>query len=100
MFLLNYAGIVPVSPSSAELKRMQFPRNTGKSLPKYQLLKKSYVKALDKIASLTNTPVIDIEALFDTPESRKVFTDSVHFNVEGAEVIGSKVTEAILPCVK
>ena len=83
-----------------ELARMHFPRNTGKSLEKYKILKGSYDKALSKISTDTNVPIIDIESLFESPERREVFTDSMHFNKNGAEVIGSFVSDQILPQIK
>ena len=100
VYLLNYAGLVTDSPTEKELARMHFPRNTGKSLEKYKILKGSYDKALSKISTDTNVPIIDIESLFESPERREVFTDSMHFNKNGAEVIGSFVSDQILPQIK
>ena len=96
VFLLNYAGLVSsASPTEDELARMHFPRNIGKSLPKYRLLKASYDRALQTVSENTRTPIIDIESLFSTPEQRKVFHDSMHFNRNGSEQIGRRVCDEI-----
>jgi hypothetical protein len=71
----------------------------GKRLAKYLALKASYEKALAKVASETGTPFIDIASLFDTPEARRVFTDSAHFTVEGGERIAAKVASEIGPYI-
>lgn len=98
--ILNYAGVVVESPTPDEQRRMHFPRGMGKRLCKYLALKGAYLKAIDTVASQTDTAVIDIASFFTDPKSRRVFTDSMHFNEQGAEMIGSIVAEAILDDIR
>jgi lysophospholipase L1-like esterase len=100
VFVIRYASLLTDSPSDEELARMHFPRGVGKSLPKYRLLLSAYTKALDQIASQTQTPVIDIAPLFTTTESRTVFTDTMHFDERGAEMIAQRVMAEILPHIR
>jgi lysophospholipase L1-like esterase len=100
VFALNYASLLSGTPNDDELARMHFPRGAGKSLSKYRLLLASYDKALTKATAQTQTPIIDIASKFPTAESRQVFTDTMHFNEAGAEVIAQRVMEEILPHIR
>lgn len=98
--LLNFASIVTENPTEDEQRRMHFPRGMGRKLRKFLLLKKAYEKALHNVADRTATPIIDIESIFPDPASRAVFTDAMHFTVDGAERIGKQVGQAVSPLIK
>lgn len=100
VLLLNFACLLSPDPTEDEQRRIHFPRGMGRKLQKYLLLKQGYEKALHRIAEKTGTPIIDIEALFPDAASRQVFTDAMHFNVEGAEKIAGKVAQQVAPLIK
>lgn len=100
VFLLNYASILNEAPTPEEQRRIHFPRGMGKKLAKYLALKMSYEAALHKVASETGTPIIDIESIFRDPESRKVFSDAMHFEAEGADRIADRVATEVAPLIK
>jgi len=98
--LLNFAGIVRESPTADEQRRMHFPRGMGRRLQKYLLLIHAYDSALLKVAAETGTPILDIASLFDDPEKRRVFTDSLHFTAEGSAVIARYIAETLKTDIK
>ncbi|MEX0641316.1 MAG: GDSL-type esterase/lipase family protein [Pirellulales bacterium] len=100
VLLLNFASLISDAPTESELARMHFPRGMGKSLPKYRLLIAAYSTALGKVARETQTPIVDIASLFDTPERREVFRDTAHYRVAGAERIADRVFQALKPIVE
>jgi lysophospholipase L1-like esterase len=100
VYMCNYAGLVNENPTADEQARLHFPRGMGRQLQKYLLLKRSYETALANISRQTGVPIIDIAAVFDTPEKRKTFTDAAHFLEEGSKLIASKVADVISPSIK
>lgn len=100
VFLVNLGCLVNESPTEDEQRRMHFPRGMGRRLAKYLVLIETYRTALKKVARKTGATIIDIESLFSTAESRKVFNDSVHFNAEGAEMVAARVAETVLPHIR
>jgi lysophospholipase L1-like esterase len=99
VLLLNFATLINDSPTEDELARMHFPRGMGKSLPKAQMLMNAYRTALAKVSQQTQTPIVDIAALFPTPKERVDFTDSGHFNVAAAKRIADRVFQDLKPIV-
>jgi lysophospholipase L1-like esterase len=95
VLLLNFASLISDDPTAEELARMHFPRGMRKSLPKYRLLMAAYLSALEKVARETDTTLVDIAAAFDTPERRKTFSDSVHYDRDGSERIAALVADAL-----
>jgi lysophospholipase L1-like esterase len=97
VFLLNYAGLVTPAPTPDEESRMHFPRGLGRSLPKYLRLLEVYERVLNEVVAKTGATLIDVRALFATPEQRQVFTDSCHFDARGSSQIAELVAEHLAP---
>jgi len=95
IFLLDLADVVTESPTPDEQRRIRFSRGLEGRVYKYLAVKKSYTAALTAAAEKTDTPIIDIASLFSDVESRKVFTDTIHFTPEGSEKIAARVAERL-----
>lgn len=100
VFLLNYATLLDDSPTEDEQARMHFPAWMDRRLPLFLTYVDSHEAALLRVAGATNTPIIDIKSLFQNVEDRRVFTDSTHYDVRGAEMVAARVAETISPYVK
>ncbi len=75
---------------------MRFPRGLSGRVHKYLALRRSYSVALTAAAEETGTPIIDIISLFSDAESRRQFTDTIHFTTQGAERIAAYVARRIV----
>ncbi len=99
-FVLNFPGLLTPSPTEDEKGRMHFPRGMGRHLAKYLALKDAYLRALRKAGGEEKASFVDLEALFDTAESRRVFTDTVHFDVRGADRVGRALADVLSPLIR
>src|SRR4030095_296267 len=95
IYLLSLTGLITYSPTEEELERMHFPRNMGKQLAVYKAVYEKYLDALKKVAEETQTPIIYLDKLIETPKQRKIFTDSMHINQEGADRFGKYIADQI-----
>jgi lysophospholipase L1-like esterase len=94
--IMNLATLTSENPTEQEMKRMHFPVGMSKNVNKLHTLVKTYSEAVDKVAKGNNLEVIDLFSLFNTPENRETFTDSCHMNEDGARIIASVVSSAII----
>lgn len=93
--LLNFATFINDDMKKDELKRLHFPKGMDKNVDKYRMLQKIYFRALEKVARENDVPIWDIASLFDTNEKRAFFTDTMHFNVHGAQLIGNYIANRL-----
>ncbi len=99
VYLLTLAGLVTYSPTVEELKKMHFPRNMDKKLQIYQHIYRTYNNVIEYVARQTATPMIDLRTLIQSPEKRKIYTDTMHLNPSGAEAYGAYIAERLRPFV-
>jgi lysophospholipase L1-like esterase len=88
VYLLPLVGLLTYPPTDDELRIMHFPRNLGKKLEVYRAVYDKYVKSVYQVADDTSTPVLDLSEIIKTPDQRKIFTDTMHLNEEGAQAFG------------
>lgn len=100
VYLLSLPGLITNDPTNEELKIMHFPRNTGKKLQIYKAIYKKYASTLEKVSMDTNTPIIDLCELIKTAEQRRIFTDTMHINADGARLFGHYIAENLRSKVK
>ena len=88
--LLNYDNI-----TKGEYNKIIYPRGLGRKYSLYKSLFDKYIIAFDSIVKLTDSKVIDLPSLIESPEKRHIFTDDCHINLEGAEVFGNFIARSI-----
>lgn len=93
VYLLTLAGLITYEPTKEEILRMHFPRGMGKKLEIYKAVYQKYCEALDRVAKKTGVSVIDLRKLIRTEKRRKIFRDTMHITVKGAERFGVYIAE-------
>jgi len=96
VFLIGLAGLIKKDATEAEEGRMDFPRGMGKSIERFVATRDLYRAAQGRVGGVR---LVDLAPLFPDEESRRVFTDRVHFDARGAEQVGQRVAEAVAPVV-
>ena len=64
----------------------------------YEVFKAVYNKyhsALENVSISTEIPIIDLRKLIKSPEQRNIFSDTMHFNVAGAELFGDYIANSL-----
>ena len=100
VYLVVCAGLITYPPTPDELRRMHFPRGMKKKLAIYKSVYVKYTESLERVAGITRTPLIDLRELIRGAEERRIFTDTVHIDTEGAERFGNYMADAIRPGVR
>jgi lysophospholipase L1-like esterase len=96
VFLVGLSGLIRADATPAEEERMNFPRGMGKSVARFVAVTDAYRAAQRRTAGAR---LIDLEPLFPDEESRRVFTDRVHFDARGAERIAACLAAAVAPVI-
>lgn len=100
VYLVSLAGLNTYSPTNDELNRMGFARGTHKKLAIDKAVYIKYMAAVEEVHKNTETPIIDLRETIRSEEQRKIFTDTVHINIEGAEYFGNYIAVFIKQTVE
>ena len=95
VYLLSLPGLITYPPTEEELQIMHFPRNMKKKFAVYKGVYDKYLSALKKVAADTRTQIIYLDQLIKTPEQRRIFTDTMHIDAEGADAFGRYIGHEI-----
>ena len=96
VFVMNLATITNAKPTESELHRAHYPTGMDKNMRKLDRLVGIYNEVVAKVAAEEQVEVIDLHALFDSPEARRSFTDSCHVDRDGAARIARAVRDRVL----
>lgn len=97
VYLIAPAGLVTYNPTDDEIRKIHFPRGMKRKLSLYKAVYASYMRALEEVAVNNDAPLVDLREIIRTEEQRRIFQDTMHINVDGAEVFGSYIAEFIKP---
>jgi lysophospholipase L1-like esterase len=95
VYLLSLPGLITYPPTEEELQIMHFPRNMKKKLAVYKAVYDKYLYTLQRVAAETKTQMIYLDQLIKKPELRRIFTDTMHIDHEGAQVFGKYIANEI-----
>ena len=95
VYLTTLPCLITYNPTDDEIKRMYYGVGMKNKLAIYKAVYNKYHKTLEEVAKTTGTPIIDLRGLIKTPEQREVFTDTMHFNVAGAELFGNYMANVL-----
>lgn len=100
VYLISPVGLITYHPTNDEIRRMHFPRNIKKKLAIYKAVYTKYMAALEEVSINNRAPIIDLREIIQSEEQRKIFQDTMHINIDGAEKFGNYIAEFIKPKVE
>jgi lysophospholipase L1-like esterase len=95
VYFLSLPGLITYRPTEEESKRMHFPRNIRKHLRAYKAVYEKYLAALKTVSTETQTPIIYLDNLIETPQQRTIFYDTMHITEEGSQRFGRYIANEI-----
>jgi lysophospholipase L1-like esterase len=96
VYVLNIATITNEDPTEHELRTAHFPTGMSKNMTKLHYLIGQYNEVVETVTREEGVPMIDFYSLFDSHEARMHFTDSAHFDAQGAALVARAVAERVI----
>lgn len=94
-YLITLPCILSTKISKEALERAQFPYYTNSTIDMMTLIAR-YNEAIARVASETNTPLIDLAKQFDQMENKEsYFSDTIHMYNPGKPIIAQTIKETI-----
>lgn len=96
VYVMSLATLTNDDPTPSELATAHFPTGMDKNMTKLHQLVSTYNTAVRTVAAEEAVPLLELDELFEGPKMRAHFTDSCHFDAEGAGAIARLVADAVL----
>ncbi|MBV8720111.1 MAG: SGNH/GDSL hydrolase family protein [Chloroflexi bacterium] len=91
---LTWPTLLDDDMSAWAASRIQYPYYT-RSLSELQTLYADYQMTLRAVAASDQVPVIDVAAAFDGLDKTQLFSDAIHFNCAGHQVVAERLAPEV-----
>lgn len=91
VFLCTLAGLPGDQPLPEEMARMHFPLGMDRNARKLDRLVTTYNEVVRETVAGEGVKLVDLARAFDSPEARRHFTDSSHWDEGGARLAAEEI---------